>query len=224
MLVYWAILAASFIRISQLLDFEIAQELMEQIRVILPNTIAAILIFIVGLVIVTFLATFALTLARNAALPPSRRSTCRASLELRNRVVLPKRRACSAPSPIGAGPDGTRLGWMASAWELSRCSGNGQFPTCRRPRSAGAQVREGHPELGRNPIGVALFYHGLTAEGGLCFASEAKALLPITNHIEALPPGITYDGERSRVIPSLTQQTLSDDPPEVLARQLRFRL
>lgn len=68
-LVYWVILAATFIRISRLLDFTIVQELMKQVRVILPSTIAAILILVVGLVIVTFLARFALTLARNAALP-----------------------------------------------------------------------------------------------------------------------------------------------------------
>jgi hypothetical protein len=68
-LVYWAILAATFIRISRILDFTVIQELMEQVRVILPSAIAAILILAVGLVIVTFLATFALTLARNAALP-----------------------------------------------------------------------------------------------------------------------------------------------------------
>ena len=91
-------------------------------------------------------------------------------------------------------------------------------------RFARAWVREGRLELSRDSIGVAPLYHGLTAEGALCFASEAKALFPITNHIEELPPGATYDGERLRVMPPLTRQTLSDDPPDVLARQLRLRL
>lgn len=68
-LAYWAILTATFIRISRILDFTIVQELTEQVRVVLPSAIAAILILVVGIVIVTFLATFALTLARNAALP-----------------------------------------------------------------------------------------------------------------------------------------------------------
>ncbi len=91
-------------------------------------------------------------------------------------------------------------------------------------RFARAQVREGRLVLSRDPIGVAPLYHGLTADGALCFASEAKALLPITDHIEELPPGTTFDGERLRVMPPLTRQLLSNDTPETLARQLRLRL
>lgn len=91
-------------------------------------------------------------------------------------------------------------------------------------RFARAQVREGRLELSRDAIGVAPLYHGLTVDGALCFASEAKALLHLTDHVEELPPGSTYDGERLRVMPPLTRQPLSDDPPEVLARQLRLRL
>lgn len=68
-LAYWLILAATFIRISKILDLAIVSELSEQFRVILPSAIAAIFIVIAGVVIVTFLATFAMTLARNAALP-----------------------------------------------------------------------------------------------------------------------------------------------------------
>ncbi len=68
-LAYWMILAATFIRISKILDFGIVSELSQQILVIVPSAIAAIFIVIVGVVIVTFLATFAMTLARNAAIP-----------------------------------------------------------------------------------------------------------------------------------------------------------
>jgi len=68
-LAYWVILAATFIGISRILDFTVVQELSEQIRVIVPSAIAAIFIVIVGVVIVTFLANFTMTLARNAAIP-----------------------------------------------------------------------------------------------------------------------------------------------------------
>ncbi len=68
-LAYWMILAATFIKISRILDFTIVQELSEQVRVIVPSAIAAIFIVIVGVVIVTFLANFTMTLARNAAIP-----------------------------------------------------------------------------------------------------------------------------------------------------------
>lgn len=66
--VYWVILVIAFLLISKLLDFTIVQEFTERIRVILPSAIAALFIIIVGMVIVSFLATFALTLARNAAI------------------------------------------------------------------------------------------------------------------------------------------------------------
>jgi hypothetical protein len=68
-LAYWAILAATFIRISKILDIAGVRELSQQILVIVPSTIAAIFIVIVGVVVVTFLANFAKTLARNAAIP-----------------------------------------------------------------------------------------------------------------------------------------------------------
>ena len=68
-LAYWVILAVTFIRISRILDLGIVREISQQILIIVPSAIAAIFIVIVGVVLVTFLATFAMTLARNAAIP-----------------------------------------------------------------------------------------------------------------------------------------------------------
>jgi hypothetical protein len=68
-LVYWVILAITFIRISKILDISAVSEFTQLIRVIAPGAIAAAFIVIVGFVIVTFLANFAKTLARNAAVP-----------------------------------------------------------------------------------------------------------------------------------------------------------
>lgn len=68
-LVYWVILAITFIRISRILDISAVSEFTQLMRVIAPGAIAAAFIVIVGFVIVTFLANFAKTLARNAAVP-----------------------------------------------------------------------------------------------------------------------------------------------------------
>ena len=68
-LAYWLVLAATFIRISRTLDIAVARELSEQLRIIVPSAVAALLIIAVGMVVVTFLANFATTLVRNAAIP-----------------------------------------------------------------------------------------------------------------------------------------------------------
>jgi hypothetical protein len=57
-LAYWAILAMTFIQISKILDISAVSELTQLIRVIVPSA-----------VVVSFLANFAKTLARNAAIP-----------------------------------------------------------------------------------------------------------------------------------------------------------
>ncbi len=75
--------------------------------------------------------------------------------------------------------------------------------------------------LKRDPIGVAPLYYGRTQEGDLCFASEVKALLPLTHMIHELPPGSFYDGGEVHSYFSLEEKEPLQDPPEILAVQLK---
>ena len=47
----------------------------------------------------------------------------------------------------------------------------------------------------RDPIGIRPLFYGKTEEGGLAFASEAKALLDFCSKIKPFPPGHYYDGK-----------------------------
>ena len=49
--------------------------------------------------------------------------------------------------------------------------------------------------LARDPMGVRPLYYGRTKEGGLCFASEVKALLEATSKVYEFPPGYLVDSD-----------------------------
>lgn len=68
-LVFWLILAITIFNVAAVLDITIVNSLSGELMSILPSLLAALLIVVVGIVFVTFLSNFALTIARNAAMP-----------------------------------------------------------------------------------------------------------------------------------------------------------
>jgi len=78
--------------------------------------------------------------------------------------------------------------------------------------------------LTRDALGVAPLYHGWLADGTLCFASEVKALLPLTDHIEEFPPGSYYDGVETQTYFKLAQQPPLHTSPSRMAQDLRGHL
>ena len=54
---------------------------------------------------------------------------------------------------------------------------------------AQARAGEGGVQLKRDPLGVVPLYYGSLADEELAFASEVKALLPVTSKVKELPPG-----------------------------------
>lgn len=53
----------------------------------------------------------------------------------------------------------------------------------------------------RDPIGITSFYIGRSSKtpGAVYFASELKALAPVTDHIEFFPPGHVYDSKTDKI-------------------------
>lgn len=78
--------------------------------------------------------------------------------------------------------------------------------------------------LKRDPLGVAPLYYGKSFDGVLCFASEVKGLLEVTRDVHELPPGHTLDGQRVQAYYKLGKKPLLQDPPEIIAHELRRRL
>lgn len=46
----------------------------------------------------------------------------------------------------------------------------------------------------RDELGVAPLYYGRDSKGKLCFSSEVKAILPLTNRVIEMLPGYSFDG------------------------------
>jgi asparagine synthase (glutamine-hydrolysing) len=79
--------------------------------------------------------------------------------------------------------------------------------------------------LARDPLGVGPLYYGRTDDGALCFASEVKALLEVTQDVREFPPGTWYDGQEGfRAFSGVERcPVLSRDVGEI-ASGLRLRL
>jgi len=74
--------------------------------------------------------------------------------------------------------------------------------------------------LERDPLGVAPLYYGWNKDKMLCFASEVKALLQITDIVHEMPPGHRYDGEHMESYFHLQKADPVDKTPEIMAGQL----
>lgn len=66
---FWIVLFVTFIQVSELLDLQVMETFSRQITANLPNIVGAFLIIVIGLAVVSFIAKFLQTLARNAGVP-----------------------------------------------------------------------------------------------------------------------------------------------------------
>jgi asparagine synthase (glutamine-hydrolysing) len=78
--------------------------------------------------------------------------------------------------------------------------------------------------LKRDPVGVAPLYYGWTIEGRLCFASEVKGLLEVTQAVHELLPGNTFNGQHMEAYFRLGKLPILEDSPEKVALKLRRKL
>jgi asparagine synthase (glutamine-hydrolysing) len=96
--------------------------------------------------------------------------------------------------------------------------------TSARGHFARAETKNGNLTLLRDKIGVMPLYYGKTTEGDLCFASEVKALLPVTKQVNELNPASYYDGDEIRNYDSLGVKQPVDWGVEEIAMELRDTL
>jgi asparagine synthase (glutamine-hydrolysing) len=89
---------------------------------------------------------------------------------------------------------------------------------------AEARIKNDHLVLSRDELGVAPLYYGRTQEGTLCFASEVKALAPLTGQVGEVPPGGRIDGDFNQTYFELKVKEPEQGQPEVIAAELRTLL
>jgi asparagine synthase (glutamine-hydrolysing) len=78
--------------------------------------------------------------------------------------------------------------------------------------------------LARDRVGLAPLYYGKDDGGVLCFASEVKALLPITRRVKCLSPGHSLTNEEVQAyLPPPESRTISSSPRST-AKELHTRL
>lgn len=83
---------------------------------------------------------------------------------------------------------------------------------------------DGQWHIYRDELGVAPMYYCYTKKGNLCFASEVKALLPISEAIKECPPGsIMNDSIRTPYF-KLEKKTPVQNDPDSIAAELLNRL
>jgi len=78
--------------------------------------------------------------------------------------------------------------------------------------------------LMRDFPGLAPLYYGRSNDNTLCFASEVKALLPITRKIWVLSPGYCWRDDRAEPFSCPEVQSPLDEPPAAVAAELNERL
>ncbi|TFH47811.1 MAG: asparagine synthase, partial [Bacteroidia bacterium] len=89
---------------------------------------------------------------------------------------------------------------------------------------ARAEGDNGSLLLYRDELGVAPLYYGSDDQGSTCFASEVKALLPLTREVKEMPPGTSLDSAGFSPHFLLKAAEEVDDDPERIATKLRMYL
>lgn len=75
-------------------------------------------------------------------------------------------------------------------------------------------------ELTRDNLGISPLYYGKTNDGNFCFASEVKALLPITKDINEFKPGYKYSNGTFEKYYEVKQKSFINDSVENISNYL----
>lgn len=86
---------------------------------------------------------------------------------------------------------------------------------------AKAEISNGTLILQRDELGIAPLYFGKYNSNTFCFASEAKALLEVTDDINEFPPGCLSNNEIVQRFFQLEKKEEAEGEPKKLAKKLR---
>lgn len=81
-------------------------------------------------------------------------------------------------------------------------------------------ISDGQIRLYRDELGVAPLYYGKDRSGNLCFASEVKGLLKVTDNVLELAPGHSIDNTGPAAFYKLEKGNYLDQDPEKTAKEL----
>ena len=85
--------------------------------------------------------------------------------------------------------------------------------------------KTGHLIAARDPIGIRPLFYGCLPDGGIAFASEAKNLVGLTEHVFPFPPGHYYaEGKFVRYCDVAAVSRYCTDDVETLCAGIRERL
>ena len=87
-----------------------------------------------------------------------------------------------------------------------------------------AKILNNELMLERDQLGASPLYYGPTENGTLCFASEVKAILDLTNDIHELPAGHRHIGNRIENYFKLEKKQPIDQDSDKIAQELHKRL
>ena len=85
--------------------------------------------------------------------------------------------------------------------------------------------KSGHLIAARDPIGIRPLFYGYLPDGGIAFASEAKNLVGLTEHVFPFPPGHYYaEGKFVRYCDIAAVSRYCEDDVETICAGIRERL
>jgi asparagine synthase (glutamine-hydrolysing) len=76
----------------------------------------------------------------------------------------------------------------------------------------------------RDATGVAPLYYGKTEKDELCFASEVKGLMTVTEDIREFPPGNLFDGSEMNSWSVFREYKMRNDSQKLIVKELRETL
>ncbi len=91
-------------------------------------------------------------------------------------------------------------------------------------QQASVKVEDKKISLYRDELGVSPLYYAKTNDGSICFASEVKALLALSNDIYELAPGHILSESTPQKYFELKEKEPYGDDPKIIALELRKRL
>jgi asparagine synthase (glutamine-hydrolysing) len=133
--------------------------------------------------------------------------------------------------PAGRAIRETEAGTLGVAWTRPQAAAKRVLYTEKTAQDSAGKGRAATAVAGsngllltRDPLGIAPLYFARSGDGALYFASEVKALVPVSRNIQCMPPGYHLGREGLRACSRLAEGPFLTSKPQVIAQELHDRL